>query len=139
MKRLKNIIVAFFLVCLAYGQKNDNYPDKLLSNSFKLYQSADFELAYHIFPFLKERFIEQLKSTSSFNNPFDSLAKRIDIKYSSDNLLKTYTWSIRNSGCCHSSVNFAQFKTTAGTIKFIELKKINDGDEKIFITDLQLI
>lgn len=121
------------------GQINDNYSDELLSNSFKAYQEVDFELSSNMFPFIKKRFLEHLKDTSSFSNPYDSLSKYIDIKYTSDSLLKTYSWSERDTGCCYSSEIYAQFKTKSNNIKFIDLKEFEDGDEDFFITDLKMI
>ena len=131
--------VLLLLVTTAIGQTRDNYSDELLTSSFKLFQSADFELANHMLPFLRERFIKELKDTSSFTNPYDSLSKYIGIKYSSDSLLKTYCWSERSGSCCHTSATFAQFKTKSGEIKYIDLEEAEDHGVEIFITDVQTI
>lgn len=139
MKKISFIIIVIFLCNSALGQTNDNYSDELLSKSFKAYQEVDFEFSYHMFPFIKKRFLNHLKDSSSFSNPHDSLSKYIGIKYSSDSLVKTYSWNERDAGCCYSSEIYAQFKTKLGDIKFIDLKDLDDGDEDVFIKDIQMI
>ncbi|QWX83356.1 hypothetical protein H0I23_12960 [Cellulophaga sp. HaHaR_3_176] len=139
MKKLILITITIFSITSLLGQANDNYSDELLSSSFKLYREADIELSFHIFPFLKERFIKELQDSTSFYNPYDSLAKQINIKHSLDGVLKTYTWEKRDSGCCHSSINYAQYKTKSGVIKSLDLNYKGPGYEEIFITDLQFI
>jgi len=105
-----------------------------------VFQTADFELAYHILPFLRKRFMKELDDTSSFSNPYDSLSHYIDIKYSQDSIMKTYCWSERNGSCCHSSSTFVQFKTESGEINYVDLEELEKGDnEEIFITDVQMI
>lgn len=121
------------------GQKRNNYSDNFLTSSFKLFQSADFELANQMLPFIRDRFVEELKDTLSFANSYDSLSNYIGIKYSSDSLLKTYCWSERSGGCCHTSATFAQFKTKSGEIKYLDLETPKDDGTEIFITDLQRI
>ncbi|GAB5564257.1 MAG: hypothetical protein Wins2KO_13200 [Winogradskyella sp.] len=122
------------------GQNNENYSDRLLTSTFKLFKSADLELANHILPFLKERFKAELKDTSSFTNPYDSLSKQITIKQSSDNFLRLYCWDERNNGCRWTSTTFAQFRTKSNEIKFINLEEISaDYDEDLYIVDLQRI
>lgn len=132
------ILLSLFYNSL-FSQVSDNYSDDLLSTSFKVYQEVDFDFADVMFPFIKKRFLEHLKDTSSFNNPYNKLSKYIGIKHSSDSLVKTYSWNIMQSGCCHSSEIYAQFKTQAGDIKFIDLKDADDGDHNITITDLKMI
>ena len=89
---MKNIIIILLLAtCLGqsvFGQTRNNYSDDLLTSSFKLFQSADFELANHMLPFIRERFVKELNDTSSFTNRYDSLSNYIGIKYSSDSSLK---------------------------------------------------
>lgn len=137
--RIIIFLVVTFVGLAAFGQDQVNYHEQRLASSFKLFQTADFELANHMLPFIRERFIEELKDTSSFVNSYDSLSKYIGIRYSSDSLLKTYCWSERNGGCCQTSATFAQFKTKSGRIKYLDLEtSIEDGAE-IFITDLQRI
>lgn len=121
------------------GQKRNNYSDNFLTSSFKLFQSADFELANQMLPFIRDRFVEELKDTLSFTNSYDSLSNYIGIKYSSDSLLKTYCWSERSGGCCHTSATFAQFKTKSGKIKYLDLETPKDDGTEIFIKDLQRI
>tara|TARA_Y100001933_G_C18817137_1_gene487567 strand:+ start:64 stop:795 length:732 start_codon:yes stop_codon:yes gene_type:complete len=140
---MKKIITIFLLFASIIkpvsGQNKDNYSDYFLTSSFKLYQSADRELAYHMLPFIRERFIQELKDTLSFTNKYDSLSRYIGIKYSSDSLLKTYCWSERSGGCCHTSATFAQFKTKSGEIKHLDLEKSVVSGNEIFITDLQKV
>lgn len=138
----KYLITILFASCLMFttsAQNKSNYPDVFLTSSFKVFQSADFEMAYHLLPFLRKRFVKELKDTSSFYNPYDSLSKYIGIRYSSDSLLKTYCWSERNGSCCHTSATFAQFKTGSGKIKFADLEDDGHEGQEIFITDLQMI
>ena len=138
----KSIVILILIITLShsvFGQTKDNYSDEFLTSSFKVFQSADFELANHILPFLRERFIKELKNTSSFLNPFDSLSNYIGIKYSSDSLIRTYCWSERNGGCCHTSATFVQFRTSSGQIKYIDLEKLEEGNEEIFITDVHVL
>jgi hypothetical protein len=140
---MKSIIIILLLAtCLGqsvFGQTRNNYSDDLLTSSFKLFQSADFELANHMLPFIREKFVKELNDTSSFTNRYDSLSNYIGIKHSSDSLLKIYCWSERSGSCCHTSATFAQFKTKSGEIKYLDLETPeNDGNE-IFITDLQRI
>jgi len=117
-------------------QTAHNSTDQFLTSSFKTFQSADFEMAYHILPFFAGTFY---KDSASFYNPFDSLSNYISIKYSSDSLLKTYSWSERNGSCCHTSATFAQFITRSGKIDFVDLEKPNHEGVEIFIQDLQMI
>ena len=125
---------------LIMSQTSENYSDRILTSTFKLFKSADLELADHIRPFLKERFKVELKDTSSFTNPYDSLSKHISIKQSSDNLLRLYCWNERNNGCRWISTTFAQFRTKSNEIKSINLEKISaDFDEDLYIKDLQRI
>ena len=139
MRKFKVIVLFIFVGNLVWGQSDDNYSDKLLSTSFKAYQEVDFELSNHMFPFIKKRFLEHLADSTSFSNPYDSLSNYIKIIKSPDDLLKTYSWSERDTGCCYSSEIYAQFKTKAGEIKFIDLKDGDDGDQDNFITDLYAI
>lgn len=133
------LLIAICLGQLALGQNKNDYSDQLLTSSFKLFQSADLELANHMLPFIRERFENELKDTSSFENSYDSLSNYIGIKYASDGLLKTYCWSERSGGCCHTSATFAQFKTKSGKIKYRDLESPKDDGTEIFITDLQKI
>jgi hypothetical protein len=140
MKRSSVILILIISLSQSLsGQTEDNYSDKLLTSTFKVFLSADFELADYIRPFVRERFIKELKDTSSFSNPFDSLSNYIGIKYSSDSLIKTYCWSERNEGCCHTSETFVQYKTSSGKIKYVDLDELEEGNEEIFITDLYVI
>ncbi|MCB0479695.1 MAG: hypothetical protein KDC84_16120 [Crocinitomicaceae bacterium] len=134
------ITLLFTVIHLSvYSQENENYSDEFLSESFKVYNAADFEMAYHITPFLRERFISELRDSSSFYNPFDSLSRYVRIKYSSDSLVKTYSWDERNGSCCHTSATFAQFKTESGEINFVDLEKPEHNGIEIFIFDMQKI
>jgi hypothetical protein len=138
----KHIFIILVFGCLTYsstGQTKEDFSDKFLTSSFKVFQSADFELAQHILPFLRKRFTNELEDTSSFYNPYDSLSKHISIMYSADRKMKTYCWSERNGSCCHTSATFAQFITESGTIKYVDLEEFENSDEDIFITDLQNI
>lgn len=128
-----------FISNTVLGQGSTNYSDQLLSSSFKTFQGADFELAYHMLPFIRKRFINELKDTSSFRNPYDSLSKYIGIKFSDDSLVKTYCWSERSGSCCHTSATFAQYRTPQGIIKYIDLEKAEEGDAEVFITDVHQI
>ena len=139
----KYLTIAFFcsfIGSFSFGQKKENYSDQFLSESFKVFHSADFDMAYHLKPFIRKRFVGELKDSSSFYNPYDSLSRKyVRIKYSSDSLVKTYSWDERSGSCCHSSATFAQFKTQNGRINYVDLEKpYHDGIE-IFITDLQKI
>lgn len=136
MKKINFLILITLFSNSLWSQVNENYSDKLLATSFKAYQEVDFELSYAMFPFIKKRFLEHLKDTISFTNPYDSLSKHMGIRYSSDSLVKTYSWSERDTGCCHFSEIYAQFRTKAGNIKFIDL---DNGNQDIFITDLKMI
>ncbi len=140
---MKKYIITYLAILCSLnsllGQTRDNYSDDFLTNSFKIFQSADFEMANHILPFLKRRFIKELENTSSFSNSYDSLSSYIDIRYSSDSLLKTYCWSERSGSCCISSATFAQFKVESDKINYVDLREMEDGDEDVFVTDLQLI
>lgn len=98
------------------------YKDVFLTSSFKTFHSADFDLAKHILPVIRKRFINELEDSTSFTNPYYSLPKHLVIKYANDSLIKTYSWSERNGGCCHSSATFAQYKTSLGKIKYIDLE-----------------
>ncbi|WP_430908870.1 hypothetical protein [Maribacter sp. 2-571] len=133
------VVLALFVLHPALAQGDDNYSDMLLTDSFKLYREADFEMAYHIFPFLKERFLEQLEDSTSFANPYQGLSEYMGILRSSDSLVRTYSWSERDSGCCHSSETYAQFKTTSGVIKYVDLEAMENDAGEVFITDLQKI
>lgn len=140
----KNIrtLICFLLIFSAgeiFAQTDPDYSDQLLSNSFRLYQEADFELSYHLFPFIKKRFLEHLADSFSFSNSYSQLSEHINIRISADGLLKTYSWEQRDSGCCPSTENYAQFKTRSGNISYINLKDLQTGNEEIFVTDLQLI
>lgn len=137
MSKFKFLVLITLVSNSLLGQTNDNYSDELLSSSFNAYMQVDYELAYNMFPFIKKRFLEHLKDTSSFANPYDSLSKHIDIRKTSNNLLKTYSWPVRDTGCCHRSVIYAQFKTASGDINFIDLNETDGG--YIFITDLKMI
>ncbi|MFH2143699.1 MAG: hypothetical protein ABIJ97_14840 [Bacteroidota bacterium] len=139
MKKITIILQFLSVINFVNGQDNSNYSDLLLTKSFKAFQTVDIEMAWHILPFLKDRFENELKDASSFYNPYDSLSKYINIKYSSDSLLKTYCWSERSGGCCHTSSTFAQFKTKSGKIKYLDLETLKDDETEIFITDLQKI
>lgn len=135
------IFIILIISCLfnsLSAQTADNHSDQFLTSSFKVFHSADFELAYHMLPFIRERFKKELEDTNSFLNPYNRLSKYIGIQYSSDSMMKTYCWSERNGSCCHTSATFAQFKTT-GKIKYIDLEELEDGNEEIFIKDLQMI
>ena len=135
----KGIIIFLLLSCLVapvWGQSKEEYTDELLSRSFQVFQSADVELAYHILPFLRERFIQELDDSSSFSNPFDSLSNFIDIRLTPDSLLKTYCWSERNGACCHTSATFAQFRTNSGHVNLVDLEELEEGVEEVFITGL---
>ncbi len=83
---MKNkFIILILVICLgqsAFGQDRDNYSDQILTSTFKLFQSADFELANHMLPFIRERFVKELNDTLSFTNRYDSLSNYIGIKYS---------------------------------------------------------
>lgn len=138
-KGILTLLLISSFIKLVSGQTRNNYSDDILTSSFKLFQSADFELANHMLPFIRERFVAELKDTSSFANSYDSLSNYIGIKYSSDSLLKTYCWSERSGGCCHTSAIFAQFKTKSGEIKYLDLETQEDDGTEIFITDLQRI
>lgn len=139
-KKIIILFIAFSYLNLISAQTKDNYSDELLSSSFKTFQSADFELADYMLPFLKKRFIAEIKDSVSFYNPYDSLSKYITIKQSSDKLLKIYCWNERNSGCRWSSSIFAQFKTKSGKIRIANLEEIGvDYDEDLFITGLHYL
>lgn len=139
LKRFICFILIQFSAANMPAQIDHDYSDQLLSGSFKIYHDADFELSYHLFPFIKERFLEHLADSSSFSNPYVQLGEQINIKTAGDQLLKTYSWEQRDSGCCPSTEIYAQFKTRSGTISYVNLKELQQGDEEIFITDLQLI
>ena len=136
-------VFSLFLFCLilptSWSQEKNQYKDQFLSKSFETFQNSDFQMAYHTLPFLKERFEEELRNESSFTNPFDSLSQRIGIMVSSDSLLKTYCWSERNGGCCHTSATYAQYKTHEGKIQFIDLEDTQVGDEEVFLIALHTI
>ncbi len=131
------------------GQTSENYSDRILTLTFKVFKSADLELANHILPFLKERFKAELKDASSFTNPYDSLSKQITIKQSSDNLLRLYCWDERNNGCRWTSTTFAQFRTKSNEIKYINLEEFSpdydenlhraDYDEDLYVVSLKRI
>ncbi|WP_148639339.1 hypothetical protein [Aquimarina longa] len=139
MRRLKILILTILFSSTLFGQISDNYSDKLLSTSFKAYGAVDSRFGYAMYPFIKERFLEHLKDSSSFSNPYDSLSKYIDIRHSLDGLAKTYSWRVRDSGCCYASETYLQYKTESGAIKYVDLKKIGNEGGDIFITDLQMI
>ncbi|MCL5245786.1 hypothetical protein M4I21_08205 [Cellulophaga sp. 20_2_10] len=139
MKKLKILFFAFVICNSTLAQEEYNYSDVLLTTTFKAYQEVDFQMANSMFPFVKERFLEHLKDSTSFTNPYDSLSKHISIQYSLDSVVKTYTWGERDSGCCHSSVVYAQYKTENNTIKYTNLKDPNTGGIDIFITGLHSI
>ena len=141
MKNIRTLICFLMIFSSAeiFAQTDPEYSDQLLSSSFKLYHEADFELSYHLFPFIKERFLEHLADSSSFSNPYSQLSEHLDIRISADGLLKTYSWEQRDSGCCPSTEIYAQFKIRSGRIRYVNLKDLQQGDEEIFTTDLQLI
>ena len=139
MKKFKLIIITFLTINFTIGQSHNKYSDELLSTSFKAYNEVDFEMAFHIYPFLKDRFLEQLKDSSSFFNPYDSSSIHIDIRFSSDSLVKTYAWNQRDSGCCYSTETYAQFRTASGGIEYQDLEELKKEEEEVFITDLQMI
>ena len=140
MKVLVQIIV--FLIAgfnSVLAQPTNNFSDMLLTSTMKVFQSADFEMAYYMVPFVHERFEKELKDTNSFHQPYDSLSKYIGIKYSSDSLLKTYCWSERSGGCCHTSTRLVQYRTQSGNIQYVDLDEdtVDGGD--LFITKLHKI
>ncbi|MGJ8734318.1 MAG: hypothetical protein ACSHW4_14270 [Cellulophaga sp.] len=139
MKLFKIICFAFVICNSAFAQEKYNYSDELLTTTFKAYQAVDFDMANSMFPFVKERFLEHLKDSTSFTNSYDSLSKHISIKYSLDSIVKIYSWGQRDSGCCHSSVLYAQYKTENNTIKHTNLKDPNTGGIDVFITGLHRI
>lgn len=143
MKKIVLFITITTLVSYSLlAQIDKKYSDELLSSSFKAYQEVDFEFSYHMYPFIRKRFLEHLNDTSSFNNPYDSLSKYVSIKRTSDKLVKTYAWSVRDTGCCYSTETYVQYETKSGDIKFVDLKKLDDfseGVEEVFTTDLKMI
>lgn len=128
------------MVSCSFGQNGINHSDEFLSRSFKVFHEADFEMAYYLKTFLRERFIKELQDSTSFYNPYDSLSgKYVSIQFSPDSLVKTYSWDERNGSCCYASATFAQFKTGSGKIDYVDLEiPENDGVE-IFLFDLQNI
>ena len=140
MKHCLLLILILFSSTSILGQTDHEYSDELLTTTFKAYKEVDFEFSYHMYSFVKERFLEHLSNSSSFSNPYDSLSKYIGIRHSLDGKVKTYSWGIRDTGCCHSTEIYAQYKTKNGDIKFLDLKGENyGGREDIFITDFQYI
>jgi len=137
-KKIIILLISCFMQTVS-GQTRSNYSDDLLTSSFELFQSADFEFANYMLPFIRKRFIDELKDTLSFTNSYDSLSSCIGIRYTSDSLLKTYCWSERSGGCCHNSATFAQFRTKIGDIKYVDLEKQSEDGTEIFITDVQWI
>ena len=91
MKKFNILVFVFLISSTLWGQLYDNYADELLTRTFKSYREVDLEISYHLFPFVKERFLEHLADTTSFSNPFDSLSKYINIDETSDGLVKTYS------------------------------------------------
>ena len=140
MKKTGLILSFVFTLFVASGQINDNYSDELLTSSFKIFKQADFELANHMLPFIRNRIISELNNSNSFYNSYDSLSQHITIKHSSDSLVKLYCWDERNSGCRLSSSTFVQYKTESNQIKTLDLEKLaSNYDEDLYITDLQRI
>jgi len=126
------------ITCLQ-GQPSSSYSDQMLTATFKVFRAADFELAHHILPFLRKRFETELSAPSSFSNPYDSLSQYVAIRVTPDSMLKTYCWDERNGSCCYTSATFAQYKTDAGEVKYLDLEAVEGGDEEMFITDVQLV
>lgn len=95
MKRYLIIVYVIINGCLGVlsAQTAENYSDRLLTQSFKLFQSSDIEMGNHILPFLEQRLKTELQDTSSFYNPYDSLSNIINIQHSEDGLLKTYCYT----------------------------------------------
>ncbi|SFW45127.1 hypothetical protein [Cellulophaga fucicola] len=139
MKQLKILFFAFVICNSTLAQEDYNYSDELLTSTFKAYHQVDFEMSYSMIPFVKKRFLEHLKDSTSFTNPYDSLSKHISIQYSLDSIVKTYTWEERDTGCCHTSVIYAQYKTNDESIKYIDLKDVDDGGQSIFIVGVHNI
>ncbi len=138
MKKVLLVLLSLNLsVSTLSAQSQASYSDQYLSRSFKVFQMADFQMAYHILPFLRARFKQELADTSSFRNPFDSLSKYMDIRWSSDSLVKTYCWNEHNGSCCYTSANFVQFRTPRGQIKMLDLESPDDEGAEYFISDLQ--
>lgn len=139
MKRYLIILYIIINGCLGVlsAQTVENYSDRLLTESFKLFQSADFEMGNHMLPFLEKRLKTELQDSSSFYNPYDNLSNIITIKRSEDGLLKTYCYNQRNGSCCHLSSIFVQFKTPSGQIQLTSLE--SQEGEAFFITELHQI
>jgi len=139
----KHLIILILVCCWTnwgLAQTTDNYSDEILTSSFKIFRSADFELRDYILPFLRKRFIKEIQDTASFSNPYDSLSNYITIRRSVDKLLNIYCWNERNSGCRWSYTTFAQFKTKSGKIKTVNFEKVGaDYDEDLYISELQKI
>ena len=110
MKKIIILVTITLVSNLLLAQIDKKYSDELLTKSFKAYQEVDFELSYEMYPFIKKRFLEHLKDTSSYTNPYDSLSLYISIRQTTDKLVKTYTWSVRDTGCCYSTETYAQYK-----------------------------
>jgi hypothetical protein len=121
------------------AQERAEYSDKFLTSSFKVFKDADFEMAYHILPFLRKRFNTEIQDSATFFYPYDSLSNYIDIKHSSDSLLRIFCWSERNGSCCYTSATYAQYRTVNGGVKVQDLEVEEDEGEDVFITDLYTI
>ncbi|MEM7161624.1 MAG: hypothetical protein AAF487_04210 [Bacteroidota bacterium] len=137
---MKVHILLFFLLSSSLlhlsGQDQHSYSDEFLTSTFSLFHQADFELAYHMLPFVRKRFIKEIEDPQSFRNPYDSLSKYMRTLFSADSIIKTYSWDERNGGCCYCSATFAQFKTDSGSIKYVDLENHEESGTEIFISHL---
>ena len=139
MKKLLALVCIVLMYNGPVFSQEENYYDDLLAKSFKAYQEVDMELSNHMYAFIKKRFTQHLKDSTSFSNPHDSLSKHVSIRRSSDGLVKTYSWSERDYGCCHRTETYVQFKTPSGTVKYIDLDQEPEGYEEVFISGLHLL
>jgi hypothetical protein len=133
------ILISFITVESLSAQSKENHLDDRLASTFEVFNAADYELAAYLVPFIEKRFIKELDS-ASFNYKFKKLDKYIGIKFSSDSLIKIYSWSNRNNGCGIISSTIVQFKTSTNQIKTVNFQEIDSiVDPALNLKDIHTI
>jgi hypothetical protein len=106
---------------IGYIELNINglFEDLFLTNGTKFIQPDSVKLS--LSKEISDQFRELLLEEESFDYPFDSL-KRIGIRTSQDNKIRTYTWSIKLEAGQHRYYGFIQ-KREGKSIKLFPLKE----------------
>lgn len=126
-KTLFFIISILKLINVSYSQECKlEVADRFLASNFKAFYSAKTEIKYCMAPIVEEKIISHLKDSSSFNYPYDSLSKYIQIETSEDSMVRAFSWDRISGGSWHDMASYVQFKSESGKIK---CQRLDSGDE----------